>query len=137
MHDVDLAAVLFRVDVELAHAACAPDRAELSVRARDGREARVEVSHGTRRARTIRVQTTRFVYGGDLLACSLTRTDANGHAVAVELDGAEPLALQAGAAIAALANPPSASIATGDDGARAVWVAERALARHERVTAAE
>ncbi|HSQ63215.1 MAG TPA: hypothetical protein VLM85_08360 [Polyangiaceae bacterium] len=54
----------------------------------------------------------------------------------MDLEDAEPLELQAAAAIAALANRPSA-IATGDDGARAVWVAERALAAQERVSAAE
>jgi len=136
VHDVDLAAVLFRDDVELAHASGRSDRAELFVRTGAGQEARVEVSHGSRRARTVRVQTTRFVYEGDLLACSLTRADADGRGASMDLDDAEPLALQAAAAIAALANRPSA-IATGDDGARAVRVAERALAEQERVSAAE
>ena len=135
VHDVDLAAVLFRAEVALTSADGDTDRAELLVRARGGRQARIDVSHGARRARTIRVQTARFVYEGDLLASSLVRIEP-GREVSLPLDGAEPLALQAEAALAAIDGRPS-DIATGEDGARAVSVAERALAAPSRISAAE
>ncbi len=129
VHDVDLAAVLFRTAVSLARAGGDSDHAAIVVVALDGREAGIGVSHGAIRARAIHVQTARFVYEGDLLARTLLRDGER-----LVLDTAEPLALQARAALDALAGKTSA-IATGEDGARAVAVAEHAMAITEGVAA--
>ncbi len=111
VHDVDLVALLAGAPATLVSASGARDEAVITLRAGSA-IAEVHVSRAPEKVRSIRVQTARISRDGNL----------------VHATGAEPLALQAASALAAIDGKPSA-IATGDDGARAVALAEAASTR--------
>ena len=124
VHDIDLVALLARAPAELVASSGTADEAEILLRAGDS-EARSHVARGvTRRIRSIRLRTDRATYEGDLVLGRLDRSDPND---LPPLDGREPLALQAEAAIRAILGD-STGIARGRDGLSAVAVAERASA---------
>jgi predicted dehydrogenase len=80
------------------------------------------------RERAIELTTARWVYRGDLLAHRLVRTARSGAARAdVPLPLEEPLAAQAAALADALDGGAAREIAVGDDGVRALDLAEGAL----------
>jgi hypothetical protein len=78
--------------------------------------------------RTLEVKTHEASYVGDLLAPRLSRDG-----VIVELEHSEPLALQAEETLACLADVAT-TIASGDDGARAVALATRAAQLRRRAS---
>jgi predicted dehydrogenase len=79
------------------------------------------------RRRAIELVTTRWVYEGDLLAHRLVRVPRTGGApTEVPLPADEPLVAQATAMADALDGGVAREIATGEDGARALHLAERA-----------
>jgi predicted dehydrogenase len=83
--------------------------------------------------RAITVVTSRWVYQGDLLAHRLFRTPrAGGSTVEVPLPIEEPLAAQAIAFASAVRGAPVRELATAVEGARAVRLAELAMARVSR-----
>ena len=147
VHDIDLAALLARAKAELVSASGSADEAELVLRA-GAATARARVARGVqRRVRAIRIETSRAIYEGDLVACTLSRDGAplalepllRARRPACGGSADEPLALQAAAALAATRGEPSA-IAVGQDGLRAVAIAERAAAAlvdHPGISAAE
>ncbi len=111
VHDIDLVALLAHAPATFVSASGDLHEAEIVLRA-GVVTATVRVSRSGEKRRTIRVQTARNALDANLLASS----------------GEEPLALQAAAVRDALEGKPSA-IATGDDGASAVEVAEAASAQ--------
>jgi predicted dehydrogenase len=129
VHDIDIVAHLTRARVELASTSGDADRADIGLRAAAA-TARVRVERSSARVRTIHMYSARFSYDGDLVAGHLER---DGVALLRAGDSsAEPLALQARAALAAIVHAPS-DIASGEDGLEAVAIAEdaaRRLARH-------
>jgi len=133
VHDIDLVALLARARVDLVSASGDCDAAELVLRA-GATSARASVARrALPRVRTLVVRTSRGTYAGDLLAGQLDRDGQP-----MTLDAREPRALQADEAIRAMRGEPS-EIATGEDGALAVAVAERAASTvaDPRVSAAE
>ncbi len=133
VHDIDLVALLARASVDLVSASGDCDAAELTLRA-GATSARASVARrALERVRTLVVRASRGTYAGDLLAGHLERDGAP-----MTLDSREPLALQAESAIRAMRGEPS-PVATGEAGALAVAVAERAASTLAdlRVSAAE
>jgi hypothetical protein len=110
-------------------------RAELELETSGGVCARIAVDRvAAARRRTVRVLTNDAVFLGDLLAPRLAMSSLDGSRLEeVPLAPEEPLAAQAAALAAALAEEDASahddgetSIATGLDGARALAIAERA-----------
>lgn len=90
------------------------------------------------RRRAIELATTRWVYEGDLLAHRLVRLARSGGPRAeVPLPIDEPLAAQAVAIADALDGGGAREIASGDDGVRALDLAERAAALCARASDGE
>lgn len=123
VHDIDLAAFLSGGSVEVEHAASSGSTIDIALRMQCGR-AILTVGYAPHASRHLSIRTARQAHTGDL---------AMPHCV-----DAEPLALQADAAISALRGHASA-IARGREGARAVFLAHRAAlaVADARISAAE
>jgi predicted dehydrogenase len=139
VHDFDLAAYLGGGGVELRGAVGrGADGAHVLFATKGGAVGHISVDRtAPAKQRSLRVATTRWTYEGDLLAHRLVRESrATGARTDVPLPLDEPLAAQALALADALDGAPFREIATGDDGARAVALAERAAAEVLRHAAA-
>ena len=137
VHDFDLAAYLSGGNLTLhgavgfcAGASLAPDAAHVVFSTAGGAAGHIYVDRtAPARERAIELTTARWVYRGDLLAHRLVRTARAGAARAdVPLPLEEPLAAQAAALAEALDGGTPREIALGDDGVRALDLAEGALA---------
>ncbi|HEY8086902.1 MAG TPA: Gfo/Idh/MocA family oxidoreductase [Polyangiaceae bacterium] len=137
VHDLDLAAYLGGHDLTLHDAIGAStsrgsgeDVAHMLLTTSTGMLAHLHVDRTVpHRRRELVLQTTRWIFEGDLLAHRLTRTcRATGTRTDVPLPIEEPLLGQALAMADALDGAAGREIATVADGARAVRLAERAAA---------
>jgi predicted dehydrogenase len=141
VHDLDLVAHLTKSRAEMRDAlgralasheeGAAEDLAHVLVATASGAAAHLYVDRTSReKHRTVRVTTARFIYEGDLLAHKLVRAPrAGGPKQDVPLVLEEPLVAQAVSLSEAIRGARSAAIATAQDGARAVELAESAAAR--------
>lgn len=136
VHDFDLAAYLGGGALTLrgaigfgAAAAPGPDAAHVLFSTAGGAAGHMYVDRtAPTKERAIELATARWVYRGDLLAHRLVRTARSGAARAdVPLSTEEPLAAQATALADALDGATPREIAVGDDGVRALDLAEAAL----------
>ena len=137
VHDLVIAAYLCGKDLNLHEALGAStsrgsgeDVAHVLLTTATGMLAHVHVDRTVpHRRRELVLQTTRWIFEGDLLAHRLTRTcRATAARTDVPLPVEEPLLAQALAMADALDGAPPREIATAIDGARAVSLAERAAA---------
>jgi predicted dehydrogenase len=137
VHDFDLAAYLGGGDVTLHGAigfrtggAPGPDAAHVLFSTAGGAAGHLYVDRtAPAKERAIELATTRWLYRGDLLAHRLVRTARSGAArTDVPLPLEQPLAAQAAALADALDGGAAREIAGGDDGVRALDLAESALA---------
>ena len=135
VHDFDLAAYLGGGEVSLRGAvgtgeaaASGPDAAHVVFSTAGGAAGHLYVDRAApTKERAIELATARWVYRGDLLGHRLVRVARSGAARAdVPLPTDEPLAAQAVAMAEALDGGAAREIATGDDGIRALDLAERA-----------
>jgi UDP-N-acetylglucosamine 3-dehydrogenase len=131
VHDFDLAAYLSGGPLELRGAVGGVDLAQVVFETADGAAGHLCVDRtALERHRTIVVTTSRWIYEGDLLTHRLVRTarvcPATGQRSDVPLPLEEPLLAQARAAADALDGAGSRELATDEDGAAAVALAERA-----------
>ena len=138
VHDLDLAAYLAGDEVTLRGAVgtraargAGEDVAHLLLSSASGAMIHVHVDRTVpHRRRSVTLQTTRWIYEGDLLVPRLTRTCRDtGARTDVPLLIEEPLVAQAVALADALDGGSAREIATAVDGARAVRLAELASAR--------
>jgi predicted dehydrogenase len=136
VHDFDLAAYLGGGDLTVRGAigfrsgtAPGPDAAHVLFSIAGGAAGHLYVDRtAPTKERAIELATARWVYRGDLLAHRLVRTARSGAARAdVPLPLEEPLAAQACALADALDGATPREIAVGDDGVRALDLAESAL----------
>ncbi len=126
VHDIDLAAFLFRAPVSVVPelTRVSADDASIVVTAADGRRAHIAVGRaGAARERMVRATAAGHQYEGDLLVPSLRR---DGEAVALDGEEGEPLALQAADVIRCVLGGGAPRAATGREGAAAVEVAAAA-----------
>jgi predicted dehydrogenase len=137
VHDFDLAAYLGGGDVTLhgaigfrAGGTPGPDAAHVLFSTAAGAAGHLYVDRtAPAKERAIELATERWVYRGDLLAHRLERTSRSGAArTDVPLPLEQPLAAQAAALADALDGGAAREIALGDDGVRALDLAESALA---------
>jgi virulence factor len=137
VHDLDLAAYLGGGAATLRGAIGSPssgasieDMAHVLLTTASGALAHVHVDRtAPHRRRQITLQTPRWIFEGDLLGHRLVRTCTDtGVCTEVPLALDEPLVAQAVALADALDGAPPREIATAIDGARAVFLAERAAA---------
>jgi predicted dehydrogenase len=137
VHDFDLAAYLGGGAVTLhgavgfgAAAAPGPDAAHVLFSTAGGAAGHLYVDRtAPAKERAIELVTTRWVYRGDLLAHRLERAARSGAArTDVPLPLEQPLAAQAAALADALDGGTPREIAAGEDGVRALDLAESALA---------
>ena len=137
VHDFDLAAYLGGGELTLhgaigfrAGSAPGPDAAHVLFSTAGGAAGHIYVDRAApAKERAIELTTARWVYRGDLLAHRLVRTARAGAVRAdVPLPLEEPLAAQAAALAEALDGGAPREIAVGDDGVRALDLAEGALA---------
>jgi virulence factor len=128
VHDFDLATYLGRSPLTLCGALGTDDRAHVLFTTAAGAVGHLHVDRSApAKRRRIAVTTARWSYEGDLLAHSLVRTSvATGARSDVPLPLEEPLAAQALSLADALDGAGGREIATGDDGAYAVALAEEA-----------
>jgi predicted dehydrogenase len=136
VHDFDLAAYLGGGALTVRSAigfgggaAPGPDAAHVLFSTAGGATGHLYVDRtAPTKERAIELVTARWVYRGDLLAHRLMRTARSGAASAdVPLSLGEPLAAQAAALADALDGATPREIAVGDDGVRALDLAESAL----------
>jgi predicted dehydrogenase len=137
VHDFDLAAYLCGGNLTLhgaigfcAGVAPGPDAAHVLFSTTGGAAGHLYVDRAApAKERAIELTTARWVYRGDLLAHRLERTARAGAARAdVPLPLEEPLAAQAAALAEALDGGTPREIALGEDGVRALDLAESAVA---------
>jgi UDP-N-acetylglucosamine 3-dehydrogenase len=135
VHDFDLAAYLAGGVVTLrgavgvgASAASGPDAAHVVFSTACGAAGHLHVDRtAPTRERALELSTARWVYRGDLFAHRLVRIARSGAGrIDVPLPVDEPLAAQAVAMADALDGGAAREIATGDDGVRALELAEQA-----------
>jgi predicted dehydrogenase len=131
VHDFDLAAYLGGGPLELRGAVGGADLAQVVFETAEGAAGHVYVDRtAPERRRSIVVTTSRWIYEGDLLAHRLVRTARiSGAKSDVPLPLEEPLLAQARAVADVLDGVGSRELATGEDGAAAVALAERAAAQ--------
>jgi predicted dehydrogenase len=140
VHDVDLAfyltgAPVFLREVSRALGSDEVDRAELTLRAKNGALVRIAVDRtAPRRERTIELRTRREVFEGDLLTpCLYRRPRGGGPRTVVDVTNVEPLVAQARAISETLdgarSTGSSGSVASGADGARALALVVEARRR--------
>jgi predicted dehydrogenase len=137
VHDFDLAAylggggVVFQSALGTSHEEAGEDFAHVLFRTASGAVGHLFVDRcAPSRQRTLVLATPRWVYEGDLLEHRLVRTSRPlGARTEVPLPLEEPLHAQAVALADALDGSSVRELATGLDGARAVELAERALAQ--------
>jgi predicted dehydrogenase len=130
VHDFDLAAYLGGGPLELRGAVGGADLAQVVFETAEGAAGHLYVDRTTpERRRSILVTTSRWIYEGDLLAHRLVRTArVSGQRSDVPLPLEEPLLAQARVMADALDGVGSRELATGEDGAAAVALAEQAAA---------
>ena len=133
VHDFDIAAYLGGGPLVLRGAVGGADLAQVVFETAEGAAGHVYVDRtAPERRRSIVVTTSRWIYEGDLLAHRLVRVARGGHATGqrsdVPLPLEEPLLAQARAVADALDGVGSRELATGEDGAAAVAMAEEAEA---------
>jgi predicted dehydrogenase len=130
VHDFDLAAYLGGGPLELRGAVGGADLAQVVFETAEGAAGHVYVDRtAPERRRCIVVTTSRWIYEGDLLSHRLVRTArVSGQRSDVPLPLEEPLLAQARAVADALDGAGSRELATGEDGAAAVALAELATA---------
>jgi predicted dehydrogenase len=130
VHDFDLAAYLGGGPLELRGAVGGADLAQVVFETAEGAAGHLYVDRtAPERRRSIVVTTSRWIYEGDLLAHRLARTArASGAMSDVPLPLEEPLLAQARATADALDGVGSRELATGEDGAAAVALAQQAEA---------
>ena len=130
VHDFDLAAYLGGGALELRGAVGGADLAQVVFETAEGAAGHLYVDRtAPERRRSIIVTTSRWIYEGDLLAHRLVRTARSSGAKSdVPLPLEEPLLAQARAVADALEGVGSRELATGEDGAAAVALAENAEA---------
>ena len=143
VHDFDLASYLGGGDLTLqgaigfrTGAGPGPDAVHVLFSTAGGAAGHIYVDRtAPAKERAIELTTARWVYRGDLLAHRLVRAARAGAAPAdVPLPLEEPLAAQAAALADALDGATPREIAVGDDGVRALDIAEGALAQCSGVT---
>jgi predicted dehydrogenase len=136
VHDFDLAAYLGGAPLTLQGAlgGGGEDLAHILFTTAGGAMGHVFVDRSApARHRSITLTTPTWLYEGDLLACRLVRTArTTGARADVPLPLGEPLAAQASALADALDGGGAREIATGEDGAHAVAMAEHATANCAR-----
>lgn len=136
VHDFDLAAYLGEAPLTLRQslAGPAPSRARVRFTMADGALGHICVDCSSPdKRRSIVLATSQWLFEGDLLAHRLVRTPRkSGAAAEVPLPLDEPLAAQAVALADALDGSPIREIATGEEGAYAVELAEGAMQLRER-----
>lgn len=152
VHDFNLAAYLSGGELTLRGAvgvgpagngAPGPDAAHVVFTTATGAAGHLFVDRGApARERVVEVSTARWVYRGDLLAHRLVRVprgrgDARTDAAPLPLPLDEPLAAQAAALAEALDGATAREIASGEDGLRALDLAERAEAECAATSPAE
>lgn len=148
VHDLDLVAYLCASPcdvVAVSGVRCqangspgSSDQADVALVTRSGVRARVRVDRlATRWTRKLTVQTESAVFEADLLGRTLTRAGRDGVPTYIALGDEEPLRAQTLAVAHALEGYASPEIATGDDGARAVHLAEEAEAQIRGVLSRE
>jgi UDP-N-acetylglucosamine 3-dehydrogenase len=132
VHDIDLAAYLADDRIDLSSASERGALCTLDIVGKKGWRGSIEAGRvGENPERAIVVETEATTYRGDLRNGSLTATDrATKSERQIVLRKEEPLLAQA-AALAAAFRGEKQALARGEDGARAVAVAEQALARLE------
>ena len=141
VHDFDLAAYLGGGEVTLRGAVAAsaagpregapgPDAAHVLFTTTGGAAGHLHVDRASPvRERAVELTTARWVYRGDLLGHRLERTSrANSARADVPLPLEEPLAAQAASLADALDSGGPREIASGEDGVRALDLAEQAAA---------
>ncbi|HEX8792964.1 MAG TPA: Gfo/Idh/MocA family oxidoreductase [Polyangiaceae bacterium] len=128
VHDFDLAAYLGGGPLELRGAVGGDDLAQVVFETAGGGAGHLYVDRtAPERRRSIVVTTSRWVYEGDLLSHRLVRTArVSGARSDVPLPLEEPLLAQARSLADALDGTGSRELATGEDGAAAVSLAEQA-----------
>jgi predicted dehydrogenase len=132
VHDIDLAAHLTSCPMTLRDVVhLDDDRADIVLASTPGAIAWIHVDRrASQRERTLEVDTEGGVYVGDLLAKTLTYWPrAGGSPVSAELATEEPLVAQARAVARALHGGTEEVVATGQDGAAALVLAEEAALR--------
>lgn len=129
VHDFDLAAYLGGGPLVLRGAVGGPDLAQVVFETAEGAAGHLYVDRtAPERRRSIVVTTSRWMYEGDLLTHRLVRTarEQGGGRSDVPLPLEEPLLAQARATADVLDGIGSRELATGEDGAAAVALAEHA-----------
>ncbi len=128
VHDIDLAAHLTEDRVALASARERGSVCTIGLTGKKGWRATIEAGRvGENPERTVTVETARTTYRGDLKNGTLVAVDhATSQTRKIDLEKEEPLLAQA-AAIAAAFRGEKQALASGDDGARAVRIAEESL----------
>jgi predicted dehydrogenase len=128
VHDLDLAAYLGGGEVALRGAVGDDDFADVLLETSGGAVGHLHVDRtAAHRRRSLTLTTPHWTFEGDLLAHRLVRAARDtGSRTEVPLPLEEPLVAQARALADALDGAPPREIATGDDGAAAVRLAERA-----------
>jgi predicted dehydrogenase len=132
VHDIDLAAYLSEDRVELSSASEHGTLCTIGLIGRKGWLGSIDAGRVTENPeRTVVVETVATTYRGDLKNGSLAAIDrATQSERKIDLPKDEPLLAQA-AALAAAFRGEKQALAKGEDGARAVAVAEQALAHLE------
>ena len=130
VHDIDLASHLGSDRVELSSAQQQGSICSIEVVSRRGWRAQIEAGRALENpGRTVSIETKTTIYRGDLKAGTLVAIDRVTLAEReISLGKEEPLMMQA-AAIAAAIRGEKRPAAEGNDGARAVGIAEQALTR--------
>lgn len=132
VHDIDLASYLSGDHVELSSAKESGALCTIDLVGKKGWRGSIEAGRVTENPeRSVLVETERATYRGDLRNGSLVAIDlASKSEREIQLPKDEPLLAQA-AALAAAFRGEKQPLARGEDGARAVGIAEQALARLE------
>lgn len=127
VHDIDLAAYLARSGASLQATSFRNGVASIDLALADGAHVRIETGRTDSPERTMTLETDQGAYHADFRASTLRLTHRDPLQNKVfSLSNEEPLSAQA-TAVATILEGDTAPIANGEDGARAVAIAEEAL----------